>query len=723
MRKTFILFIFFKLMVISLSGQTQPWKEAEGSDMPSSLDRQLSLDLPQMDSLLRQADQQPATINLPLPNGTYQPFLIEYSPVMEAELAARYPQIRTYAGYGVDDPSLSVRLDRTPQGFHALVTQTSSLRSYYIDPIPVKDDATQGGSSWYRCYFPIRRELKAFPVEIPGSVDRLFTRSDLPPEGSFAGERLLYRLAVSATGEYTQYHGGRVEDGLAAIVTTINRVNAVYERDLGVRLILVGDNDQLVFTDPETDPFTPLNERSQNQRLLDELLGPAGYDIGHVFGVGGASNAQGSLACLDGQKGRAYSGLGDPVGDPFDIDFVAHEIGHQLGASHTFNKCGILQGEQPYEPGSGTTIMGYAGVGLCFDEDHLSANSSDYFHNASISEIFVYTRLGDGRACAASEPVNNEAPVIELLPAGPAIPHSTPFALSASAIDPDDDPLSWCWEEFDAGPPTLPDAPQGSAPLFRSFPPVADSFRIFPRLDSLLAGQPSRGEVLPDYARPLTFRLTLRDGRGGVSWATTELAVTDEAGPFQLTAPNGGEVWQPGSVVTVSWDVANTDQPPVNAALVDILLSSDGGYTWPYVLAAATPNDGAAPIVVPAGLEGSTFRVKVEARDNVFFDVSDGNFTIDAMTPVATVQDVVTALHVFPNPAKEAATFRFQLSRPATLSLVLYGSDGRLTARHALGLLPAGDHWRTIDLAGLPAGAYVYVLEGIPGVAGRLIKE
>ena len=224
---------------------------------------------------MRLADQQSAAVDLPFPDGSFQSFHIRYSPVMAKALADRFPQIRTYAGHCTDDPAITVRLDRTPQGFHALVTQSSSLRTYSIDPIP----AASAGPfpNRYVCYFHNGRRGQSSFIEGHGTdeLPALERRSDLPAEGSFGGERLIYRLAVSATGEYTQYHGGRVVDGLSAIVTTVNRVNAVYERDLGVGLMLINENDQLVFTDPEDDPFTPLNERSQNQRLLDALLGLA----------------------------------------------------------------------------------------------------------------------------------------------------------------------------------------------------------------------------------------------------------------------------------------------------------------------------------------------------------------------------------------------------------------------------------------------------------------
>jgi hypothetical protein len=455
------------------------------------------------------------------------------------------------------------------------------------------------------------------------------------PSGSELRE---YWLAVAATGEYSIFHGGTVPDAMAAIVTAMNRVNGVYEREVAIRMNLVANNDDVVFLDPATDPYTNNNGGAmlgQNQTTLDNIIGSANYDIGHVFSTGGGGIASLAVTCKAGLKARGVTGLSSPTGDIFYIDFVAHELGHQWAGNHSFNgnsgNCSGGNGNPAtaYEPGSGSTIMAYAGI--CGSQN-IQNTSDDYFHGISYDEIVAYSTAGIGDTCAATSDTGNDPPVVDP-GASFAIPIETPFELCGTASDPDADPLTYNWEQFDLGPAGHPNSPSGNAPIFRSFPAAPSGCRTFPQLSDLLANTQTLGEILPTYTRTMHFRLTARDNRsggGGVDFDQgTEVAVSDLSGPFLVTSPNTAVTWTGGTAETVTWDVATTNLPPVSCAAVDIVLSDDGGTTYPHVAVAGTPNDGSQTIVVPGSMPSTTeARLKVRCAGNIFFDISNADFEV-----------------------------------------------------------------------------------------------
>ncbi len=614
--------------------------------------RMLELNLQEISNVLNRAPEEADIyvnnssflLALPLPDGGFLSFRIVDSPVMSEGLAVKYPQIKTYLGQGIEDRTARVRFDVTPEGFHAMIISGKGI--VYIDPYSL------GDSRYYISYDikdfrPSEEELNAQCAvygENSESVEELRNLVMNNQEVRIGSQLRTYRLACAATGEYTIFHGGTVVLGLAAVVTAINRVTGVYETEVGVRMELVPNNDLIIYTVPNSDPYTNndgVAMLSQNQSNIDAVIGSANYDIGHVFSTGGGGVAYLAIVCQSGYKARGVTGLSQPIGDPFYIDYVAHEMGHQFGANHPFNgsagSCsgGNRNAATAYEPGSGSTIMAYAGI--CGSQN-LQNHSDAYFHNISYVEIANYTNNSSGNSCPVVTPTGNSEPSVTV-PAGEyTIPINTPFMLEGSGSDPDGDTLTYCWEEWDLGPAGHPNSPSGNAPIFRSFDPAAAPYRCFPKLSDILNNTQTIGEILPSYTRTLTFRLTVRDNRaggGGVNYAQMQaINVTNTAGPFLITEPNASVTWEGSTTQTVVWDVANTSVAPVNVSNVNILLSVDGGLNFTEILSSNTPNDGTEDVTVP-NLPTNQARIKVEAIGNVFFDVSNTNFTIlDNPVPV-----------------------------------------------------------------------------------------
>ncbi|WP_339367418.1 reprolysin-like metallopeptidase [Nitrosococcus watsonii] len=623
-----------------------------GLAAPESYYRLLRVDITALERTLGQApfEERPGAeiiLSIPMPSGGFQRFLIEESPIMAPALTAKFPDIKTYRGISLDDPQGTARFDLTPKGFHAIFH--SSKGTVYIDP----DSPTQDGlPELYRSYFkrdfkpaqPKKRECQVDETESPAEILG-FRPSPLALRPS--GNTLrTYRIAIAASGEYTCFvttgdsqacaggATGTKNDALAAIVTTLNRVDFIYEREVAVRFELVEDNDLIIYTNRDTDPYTNDDGHTmlgENQMNLDNIIGNDNYDIGHVFSTGGGGAAVPATVCQAGSKAKGVTGSSRPLGDPFDVDFVAHEMGHQFSAQHTFNgtagACGGKNARKPndaYEPGSGSTIMSYAGI--C-GEQNLQPHADPYFHGLSFDQIVDYTTQSTGNSCPLITSTLNQAPVG--VDAGPSytLPMGTPFTLTGTAIDPDDDPLTYNWEEFDL-------EKDGNSPLFRSFPPTDDPSRTFPQLSDLLNNTSTLGEQLPAEARELTFRLTARDNRaggGGVDYDMVTLEVTDLAGPFRVTEPNSPVTWASNTSKLVTWEVANTDLAPVSCGQVDILLSIDGGDSYPITLA-TTANDGEASIIVPDSAT-TRARLKVACADNIFFGISDTDFTITGTLP------------------------------------------------------------------------------------------
>jgi len=653
-------------------------------------------------------------IQFPHPDGTLHTYTtVEYE-MMEPALAAKFPNIKTYNAKSVDGKE-TVKWDITEQGLHAMIMRDgestifidpfiSGNKDYYI--VYKKTDFITSKSK--ECGFNSELEhLKKIKSPTSGTVKSFGTC-----------ELRTYRLAVAATGEYTTFHGGTVGLAQSAQVTTMNRVNGVYEKDMAIRMIIVGNNNLIIYTNAGSDPYTngtPGTMINQNQTNVDTQIGSANYDIGHVFGTNSGGLAGLGVVCSNGNKARGVTGSGAPIGDPFDIDYVAHEMGHQFGANHTQNNNCNRNNATAMEPGSASTIMGYAGI--C--APNVQSNSDDHFHGVSLEEISIEI-LSGGHTCEVLTPLSNSAPVILSTNGNITVPANTPFALTAIATDADGDPISYNWEQMNNNVSTQPPvATSTTGPNFRSNSSVPEPTRYFPNLTALAAGGPFTWEVLPSVSRTMNFRVTIRDNAiGGGCNDHEDVTLTTHAasGPFIVTYPSAtGIVWAGATTETVTWDVANTNNAPVSCTSVDILLSTDGGATYPTVLASGVPNDGSQAITVP-NTATTTARVMVISSTGTFFDISNNNFTITA----ASFDYTLTATNATVDICQPSdATFDLEIgqiggySDPVTLSVsgVPAGATSNFTTNP---VTPVGSTQLVISNTGAAApGSYTLTVTGV----------
>jgi len=537
-----------------------------------------------------------SVLTLPLPDGTTVQFDVHPNALLPEPLAQRYPSINTYSGKAIDRAADTGRFDVTIHGFHGMFTHQG--RTFYVDPL-------QDG----------------------------FSYAVLLVDGNL---RKRYTIAISATGEYTQYHGGTKVAALSAIATLLNRVNEVYRRDVGAEFQLAADTDNVIFTDPATDPFTnSTQDIAINQTQQGVLLNPS-FDLGHLLATSGGGVATLRSLCNPFSRSRGMTGGSQPIGDAFFIDYVAHELGHQLGAEHSFNgmadSCATgRKASSAWEPGSGSTIMAYAGI--C-GEENLQVNSTPFFHSKSIEQMRAL--MASLPSCGTDLALANNAPVVD---AGGdrVIPANTPFTLVGSALDLDGHPLSYTWEQVDLGNASYSVATMvddGTRPLFRFVSPTSDPRRTLPAMSSLISGVLAKGEAWPATNRNLQFRLTVRDGQGAVSSDEMVVQVINTGAAFAITAPQIGAMVA-GSTQLVTWNVAGTDQPPINCPSVDLALTQNGGSTWT-TLASGLANNGSASVVLPAPLT-STARLKLACSNNIFFSINGIRGNASATTESATV--------------------------------------------------------------------------------------
>ncbi len=676
--------LFYLLMLILLTsltfGQNSNWQKITASQLDRATNLnglnkdhyetfQLNLDAFKATlssvALRGTTNNSQTIISFPNENGNLEQFKVYEAPLLSPEMALQFPNIKTYVGFSIDNPGTRVRFSVTPQGVQSMVSSVNKQNTFLV-PL------NRNGNNQYIAYNRKSRAnfVKEFECLTPNEVIK--SNSENGNVNRDANDQLLRRLrvAISTTGEYTNFwndgnagNGNAQADALAQVVATLNRVNEIFEVDMAITFQLVSGTN-IIYPTAGTDPYTG-SPNAQLQTTLTSVVGAANYDIGHLFMYAGNNGNAGCIGCVcvDASKGSGFSAHtfldnngGPYMADFFDIDYVPHEMGHQMGGNHTFSHNTEGAGVNS-EPGSGTTIMGYAGITGANDvQDHSDA----YWHYHSIRQILLNLVT---RTCWTSTPITNSPPVAE---AGInyTIPKGTAFVLTGSATDANaGDILTYCWEQIDSGGSTSTSfGPTNAAgPVWRSRMPTLSNKRYMPIFSRVLAGQLTETnpvetaantswETVSNVARALNFGLTVRDrseanGTGQspqTSYDTMLVSVNGTAGPFTVTSQNSNVLWNVGTSQTVTWNVAGTDIAPVNTPTVNILLSINGGLTFPFTLATNVPNDGSQTITVPViGGDTAQARLIVEGNSNIFYAVNTTNFSIQGSefvlnTPIPT---------------------------------------------------------------------------------------
>ena len=702
-------------------------------------------------------------LSFPNTSGSFDTYEVYESSTMHPDLQNRYSEVRSYLGFKKGDQSSMIRFTIDPYfGFNAMMRNDDGI--FYIDShttdnqvYKLYDRKNAVSLDRFECLFNGNSELK-------NAVNAQKTVID--------GLKRTYRLAITTTTEYTAYIAGQAGVGsgtdaqkkaavLAAVNLAVTRLNEVFEKDVSVKLQLIANTDALFFI--STDTFDTLNASqmlNENITVTNNVIGAANYDIGHLFFRATAGNDNGLAATpsiCGNSKAGGVTGSAIPVGDPFVIDFVAHEMGHQFGAMHTQNNNCNRNVPTSIEPGSASSIMGYAGI--C--PPNVQNNSDAYFHSISINEMYIRLTTGATAVCGVKTPTTNVEPIVN---AGldKSIPKSTPFVLTATATDANNDPLTYTWEQIDAGVATMPPVSTNTVgPLFRSLSPTTSPLRYFPKLSTIVnPAQVTTWEVLSSIARSLNFSVLVRDNNpvgGQTGRDDVKLTVVDTAGPFIVTSQNtAGIVWNEGQVQTITWNVANTTAAPVSTPNVTILLSKDGGLTFPTVLVASTPNSGSYSYTVAGGLGTVTnnARIMVKAVDNVFLNVNSQNFTINSSavvippgggnpgggnpgggnpgggnpggpgspgTPGSPQSPIFQGMMIYPVPSNDGYVYiktdfppKFDANRlpsPYKVTYEIYAMDGRLVlpmrTRHIFSRTVDNRADEKLDLRTLPTEAYM----------------
>lgn len=731
MKKNIFLVGMLIISGISFAQTDRLWTQRSPKSSSPVFENMLNIDSPKLyhldidglKSTLSRVPKRSATekstiiISLPGSTGRIENFKITENSNFDPELAIKYPDIKSYMGEGIENPASVVYFSISPLGLSSMEIYNDKS-AVFIEPY------TQDLSTYVVYKKSDRKnDLNKFECTVLESAQK--GASAITAKNANDSTLRTFRLALSCTGEYATYFGGTKAQALAAMNNTLTRVNGIFENDFAARMVLIPNNDAIIYTNAATDPYSPSaqmdNWNFQLMNTLNTTIGNAGFDIGHLFGRDGGGGNAGCIGCIcnddmstytyqgvtypNNYKGSGYTSPsnGIPSGDTFDIDFVAHEMGHQFGGNHTWSYA-TQTDLQSVEPGSGSTIMGYAGI-TNYD---VQKNSDPFFHAKSIEQI---TNNIKTKTCSVNTPTGNSIPTAN---AGPdyTIPKSTPFVLTGSGTDTDGDPLTYIWEQMDKGTSaqtagnSAAIATKTAGPIFRSWKPTTSPVRYFPKMSSIMAGASTTAgsninvEALPSVARTLNFRFTVRDNRPGGAGNNsddTKITVNAVAGPFIVTSQNTAVSYVKGSNQTVTWDVAGTTGNGVNAANVDILWSTDSGNTWTTLLA-ATPNDGAQIITIPNAVT-TNGRIMVKGSNHIFFNVNSANITVTETTTKSTTEITVeesTEIKLYPNPVKDILT----LTNTSTEEYKIYDMSGRLIDS---GNLERG----TVNVSKLSKGTYL----------------
>jgi len=729
-------FIFFGLLIAVFSfGQQNYWEKAEREEGKDLAPRNVMpetftlyhLDLDKINEELKKAPERfsenhSLVLKFPDARGEFHDYVVQEASVMEPELQERFPDIRSYTGWQERNPENTIRFSVSPETGISIMYFNGWDVSYL--------DAFTKDNTSFICY---RREdlpenPTPFQCGVEEDADKLLD-ADQPLNSTLAAGRPMvsdgvfrtYKLALAATGEYTKYHGGTIHGAMSAMATTMTRVNGVYEKTIAVTMVMVANNHLLIYRNPATDPYTNGVEDkmlAENVKNINHVIGFAHYNIGHVFGLNSGGIAGLRVICSP-KKAEGVTGSKTPINDPFNIDYVAHEMGHQFGANHTFRastgSCkGNANNRTAYEPGSGSTIMGYAGI--CRG-NNIQRNSDAYFHAASVREMYYsITRSTD---CSVKRRMNNRVPTAN---AGPdyTIPKGTAFMLTGQGTDPDNDPLTYLWEQYDSRNNTQPPLPSNVAgPVYRSRLPKAVKVRYFPNMSAILSNNLTpKWEVTPRVARTLNFSLLVNDNRAtGNQTARDAMVVTvTNAGPFRVISHMGNSY--SAGPNTIKWEVAGTNAGAVNTKYVTILLSKDGGHHFDTVLADSVPNNGSAVVNFPNENVG-TARIMVKAVGNIYFAVNTSNFSISKTSSQIKKETAVKSFAVYPNPSHDEVNIRLNDSSEDAEYNLLDNSGKIVKKGNFRGAVK-------IQVNDLPAGGYlvsIAVKNGVKHVEKIIINR
>ena len=699
-------------------------------------------------------------VSIPNLNGEIETYRVWEDSNFEPDLQAQFPEIRSYVGQGIVDPSARLNFSVSPLGVQTMVLRANGSSEFI--------EAYDKQASTYVLFGANNRNRGKLPFKC-GTKDvelaNVLSQNDNLANRSSAQSFKTMKLALSCTAEYSNYFGAtssaQVALVLAGMNATMTRVNGVMENDLAVHLNIIAGTTSVIYYDPTSDPYYDAligtgNSASNNyistwnaqlMNTLHTTLGDSAFDIGHLFGQSGGGGNAGCIGCIcsndmtvdtDGSpqnyKGSGFTSPYDgiPQGDNYDIDYVVHEMGHQLGATHTFtfsgegNNAGTKCATYQNEPGSGITIMGYAGItnnGTVVTD--IDAHSIPVYSYINISQI--QTALA-AVTCPVSVTMTDNIPTANA-GADYTIPKGTAFMLTGVATDADaSDVLTYAWEESDTSTVTYNAttiltnsktfATKTDGPNFRSFNPVTTPVRYFPQLSKILAGTlaitasntSTEWESVSNVARNLNFTFLVRDNHPGGGQTKTDAAkitVVTTAGPFTVTSQNTtGITWNGNSTQAITWSVASSSSL-TGGANVDILLSTDGGLTFPTVLAAAVPNNGSYSITVPNNITSTTCRLMIKASANVFLAVNSQQFAISPS--LSTASFGLDNFSLYPNPNTGNFTVQFDSASTNDIAIAVYDMRGRSVFENTFA--NTGMFSQNIQLSNVQAGVYLVIVK------------